>query len=107
MVNTSNKFISTKSPNLLGALSSEFRDDLLDSESRLPDDVMQSATRQGLAAVHRNADGSNGRAVVKQDVMTSANAVDLEAKPHQGANGLLSGYRRQSLRAHGQAAMVR
>jgi len=86
---------------------SEFRDELLDGETRLLDDVMQGASWQWLAAVDRNADGANRVAIVKQDVVTSANAVDLEAKPQQGPNGLLSGNRRQTLRSHGQAAMVR
>jgi hypothetical protein len=68
---------------------------------------MQGAARQGFIAMDRNADGTNGWPVVEQDVMTSADAVDPEPKPQQCVYGLLPGYGRESLGAHGQAAMVR
>ena len=96
-------FIGIRSQNSISKSGNE----LLDSQPRLLDDVMQGARGQWLVAVDRDTDGSNRRPVVKQNVVASANAVELEAKPQQRAHGLLSGYRRQSLRAHGQAAMVR
>lgn len=87
--------------------ASKSGNEILDRQPRLLDDVMQCARGQWLVAVDRDADGSNRGPVVKQNVVTSANAVELEAKPQQRAHSLLSGYRRQSFRTHGQAAMVR
>lgn len=107
MAGIRNGFVGMTSRNVPHPLCSQFGYELLDGDPRLLDDVMQGAAWQGLAAVDRNADRPNRRAFVKQDVVTSANAVDLEAEPQQGAHGLLSGHRRQSLWAHSQAAMVR
>lgn len=103
MADIRNDFVGSRPRNT----GSKFRDESFNRESRLLDDVVQGAARHWLAAMDRNADGANRWSVVKQDMMTSANPVDLESEPQQGLHGLLPGNRRQTLRSHVQAAMVR
>jgi len=57
--------------------------------------------------MNRNAYGPNRRTVVTKDVMTTANAVELEAEFEQCAHGLVCGYCREALWSHGQAAIVK
>lgn len=87
--------------------SSQFCYEFFRGETGLLDDGYESPLWQGLAAMNRYADRPHRGAVVTQDVMAAANTVEFEPKSEQRANSLVSGYRRQVLRSHGQAAMVK
>jgi hypothetical protein len=82
-------------------------DEFFDREAGLLDDILQRTLWQGLVAMHRDTDRADRRTIVKQNMVTSASAIDLEAKSQENSHGVLPGNRRQTFPTHGQAAMVK
>ena len=81
--------------------------EFLDTQTRLVDDRLERAARQGAFTMHGYGNSPHRRPLMAHDMGTAIHPVELEAGLFERAHNLSSGEDRKAARPHCQAATVK